>query len=160
MCGGLFEMKIMTSLFLFFALIDQSFATNKIFRCDGEISDYAKELILEEFAGKRSDKDNHCLKQEHFKYIRPVHDPINEITSAESFIVDEKSLNIQKVEKLDSVVGTYRVTFTVVVSGHEKNVSKKTHPDSLIFLLDNDPKWGCAQTLSSPKAILLKSACQ
>lgn len=153
-------MKSLILLLIFFASNGQSFSQEKVFQCDGEVIDYAKELIREEFAGKRSGSDNACLKQEHFKYIRPLHDPINEITSAKTFIVDENSLKIEKLEKLDSVVGTYRVNFSIVVSETAKSESRKRHSDSLVFLLDNDPKWGCAQLLTSPESVLLKSSCQ
>lgn len=153
-------MKIATLLFIFTISFNQSFSQTKAFVCDGEISDYAKELIQEEFAGKRSGSDNACLKQEYFKYIRPLHDPINEITSAKSLTVLENSLRIEKIEKLDSAIGTYRATFTVVAMENGKNESKRSHRDSLVFLLDNDPKWGCAQLLTSPQALLLKSGCK
>lgn len=153
-------MKIVTLLLFFLMTLNQSFSQSKVFKCDGEISDYAKELIREEFAGKRSGRDNTCLKQEHFQYIRPLHDPINEITSANFIKVIESSLAIEKIEKLDSTIGTYRVTFTVLGTENGESESKRSHRGSLVFLLDNDPKWGCAQLLTSPEAFLNKPGCE
>lgn len=129
------------------------------FKCDAQAQDYAKELIAEEFAGKRAGRETLCLDQKNFKYIRAIHDPINEVTRAKVYDVNAPTLKILKVEKLDNDLKTYRVNFSVSASPRGKSTPQITHQDSMIFMLDQDESWGCAQVLSSPEALLNRPGC-
>lgn len=131
----------------------------KGFQCDASLEDYATELIAEEFAGKRAAQETKCLSQKNFKYIRAIHDPINEVTRMKVLDVDSASLKIESIEKNHKDLNSYRVSFSVSATNRGESSPKITHQDSLIFMLDNDEVWGCAQVLSSPEALLNNPGC-
>lgn len=147
-------------LLTFLISLNTSFANSKKFVCDGKVEDYAKELILEEFAGKRSGRESDCLSQKNFKYIKPLHDPINKILKNMLAIYPEEStLKIVKINSLDPDIGTYKADFSVVGTV-EGDKNKQTFNDSLIFMLDNDEKWGCSMIISSPSNLFTSKRCK
>lgn len=157
MCGGLPEMK---KLICLLALLSSSLMAQSVsFTCNGSAEDYALELIAEEFAGKRTAQETKCLEQKNFKYIRALHDPINEVTRMKVLDVVPSSLKVLSVEVMDKKVNSYRVNFSVTASERGRSSPQVEHKDSLIFMIDNDKKWGCAQLLSSPEALLNRPGC-
>lgn len=122
----------------------------------------AVELIRNEMSGARVQgmESHDCLKQEKFKFIKPMHSPSNEFMAKVDYVIDKSDIKLHDVKLVNKYINKYEANYSYKTLINKK---EKVVTDQLLFIRNTATKnifmYGCAFTTVGPTYLTLLKEC-